>query len=173
MRNILRVLILWSRNKCIEGQIVSFSYTKGMMDIIQRLLTIANEEDAYWLLNGIVRMIPRLFSTDISCLIGGRISVMRNEMTAFKAILRENLPHICDKLRLLGLSVDYLIYDSITSFYSHFFSSEVVLRLWDLIIFNLSNTDKVAKKRAVWYLMAPAYWIFKEREVLILKANSI
>lgn len=143
------------------------------MDIIQRLLTIANEEDAYWLLNGIVRMIPRLFSTDISCLIGGRISVMRNEMTAFKAILRENLPHICDKLRLLGLSVDYLIYDSITSFYSHFFSSEVVLRLWDLIIFNLSNTDKVAKKRAVWYLMAPAYWIFKEREVLILKANSI
>ena len=144
-----------------------------MMDIIQRLLTIANEEDAYWLLNGIVRMIPRLFSTDISCLIGGRISVMRNEMTAFKAILRENLPHICDKLRLLGLSVDYLIYDSITSFYSHFFSSEVVLRLWDLIIFNLSNTDKVAKKRAVWYLMAPAYWIFKEREVLILKATSI
>jgi hypothetical protein len=63
-----------------------------MMHIIQRLLTIAEEEDAFWILNGIVRMIPRLFSTDVSCLVGGRISVMRNEMTAFKAILRENLP---------------------------------------------------------------------------------
>ena len=104
-------------------------------------------------------MIPRLFSTDISCLIGGRISAMRNEMTAFKAILRENLPTICDKLRFLGLPVDYLIYDSMTSFYAHFFSSDVVLRLWDLIIFNLSNNDIVAKKRALWHFMAPAYLI--------------
>lgn len=88
MRDILRVLIMWSRNKKDEGQIISFSYTKGLMNIVQRLLTIADEEDAFWLLNGIVRMIPRLFSTNESCLTGGRISVMRNEMTAFKAILR-------------------------------------------------------------------------------------
>ena len=65
---------------------------------------------------------------------------MRNEMTIFKAILRENLPDICDKLRLLGLPVDYLIYDSLTSFYSNYFSSDVVLRLWDLIIFFISNS---------------------------------
>lgn len=143
------------------------------MHIIQRLLTIADEEDAFWLLNGIVRMIPRLFSTDVSCLTGGRISVMRNEMTAFKAILRENLPVICDKLRLLGLPVDYLIYESLTSFYAHFFSSEVVLRLWDLIIFNLANKDKIAKKRALWYFMAPAYWILKERQQDILAATTI
>ena len=72
------------------------------------MLTItSNEEDAFWILNGLIRMIPRLFSTDISCLCGGRNSVMRNEMTIFKAILRENLPDICDKLRLLGLPVDY------------------------------------------------------------------
>jgi hypothetical protein len=50
-----------------------------------------------------------------------------------------------------------------TSFYANFFSSEVVIRLWDLIIFNLANKDKVAKKRALWYFMAPAYWILKER----------
>lgn len=142
------------------------------MNIVQRLLTIEDEIKAFWLLNGIVRMMPRLFSTDVSCLIGGRISVMRNEMTAFKAILRENLPLICDKLRLLGLPVDHLIYDSLTSFYAHFFSSEVVLRLWDLIIFSLANRDKVAKKRALWYLMAPAYWILKERQEDILAAKT-
>ena len=114
------------------------------MQILQRLVNICTndsngEEDAFWLLNGIVRMIPRLFATDISCLEGGRISVMRNEMTAFKAVLRENLPDICDKLRLLGLPVDYLIYESLTSFYAHFFASPVVLRIWDLIIFNIAN----------------------------------
>ncbi len=92
MRNIIRVLITQGMNKKSDGLVISFSYSKGMMHIIQRLLSIAEEEDAFWILNGIVRMIPRLFSTDVSCLVGGRISVMRNEMTAFKAILRENLP---------------------------------------------------------------------------------
>ena len=164
MRNILRVLIIWSRNKKLDGKPASFSYTSGLMNILQRLLTIVpNEEEAFWILNAMVRMIPRLFSTEESCLIGGRNSVMRNEMTAFKAILRENLPQICDKLRLLGLPVDQLIYDSITSFYAHYFSTDVVLRLWDLIIFNLSNKDKFEKKRALWYFMAPAYWILRER----------
>jgi hypothetical protein len=117
-------------------------------------------------------MIPRLYSTDESCLLGGRNSVMRNEMTAFKAILRENLPHICDKLRLLGLPVDSLIYNPLTSFYAHYFSTEVVLRLWDLIIFNLSNKDKYEKKRALWYFMAPAYWILRERQADIISAKS-
>ena len=118
-------------------------------------------------------MIPRLFSTDVSCLIGGRNSVMRNEMTAFKAILKENLPKVCDKLRLLGLPVDHIIYDSITSFYAHFFSSDVVLRLWDLIIFNLANRDKSAKKRALWYFMAPAFWILRERQADIVSASTV
>jgi Rab-GTPase-TBC domain len=121
------------------------------------------EEDGFWILNGIVRMIPRLYSTDVSCLVSGRNSVMRNEMTAFHAILRENLPKICDKLHLLGLPVDRLIYESITSFYAHYFASDVVLRLWDLIIFNISNKDRFEKKRALWYFMAPAFWILRER----------
>ena len=33
LRNIMRVLVLWSRNKKIEGTNVSFSYTKGLMNI--------------------------------------------------------------------------------------------------------------------------------------------
>jgi hypothetical protein len=72
-------------------------------------------------MNGLMRPIPKLFSTDISCLEGGRTSVMRNEMTIFKAILRENLPLICDKLRLFGLPVEYLIYESMSSLYSNYF----------------------------------------------------
>jgi hypothetical protein len=173
MRSILKVTVLWSRNQKLEKQAVSYSYNSGMMNIIQRLITIASEEDSFWLLNGIIKAIPRLFSTDISCLVGGRISAMRNEMTAFKAILKENLPKICDKLRILGLAVEHLIYDSITSFYSHFFSSDVVLRLWDLIIFNMSTDNKVERKRALWHFLAPAYIILREKQEEILKAKSI
>ena len=60
-----------------------------------------------------------------------------------------------------------------TSFYAQFFSSEVVLRIWDLIIFNLSNADKSAKKRALWYFMAPAYLILREKKEEILSAKNI
>lgn len=98
---------------------------------------------------------------------------MRYEMTAFKAILRENLPQICDKLKIFGFSVEQLIYDSITSFYSCYFSSEVVLRLWDLIIFNLSNKDKNERKRAVWHILAPAYILLREKQEEILSSFSI
>jgi hypothetical protein len=75
-------------------------------------------------------------------------------------------------LRLLGLPVDSLIYNPLTSFYAHYFSTEVVLRLWDLIIFNLSNKDKYEKKRALWYFMAPVYWILRERQADIISAKS-
>jgi hypothetical protein len=115
------------------------------------------------LLNGLIRPIPKLFSIDISCLEGGRTSVMRNEMTIFKAILKENLPKICDKLRIMGLPVEYLIYDHIGSFYSNIFQSEIVYRLWDIIIFNMSTKNKADRKRALWYIMSPAYLLFREK----------
>jgi hypothetical protein len=37
----------------------------------------------------------------------------------------------------------------------------------------ISNPDRSLKKRALWYLMAPAYWILKERKIEILKATSL
>jgi Rab-GTPase-TBC domain len=88
---------------------------------------------------------------------------MRNEMTIFKAILRENLPDLCDKLRLLGLPIEHLIYDSIATLYSNFFSSQVVSRLWDLIFFNMSTREKAERRRALWYIMAPAYLVLREK----------
>lgn len=55
MRNILRVTVLWSRNKKLDKKIISYSYTKGMLFIIQRLITFASEEDAFWILNSMIR----------------------------------------------------------------------------------------------------------------------
>ena len=88
---------------------------------------------------------------------------MRYEMIGFKALLRQNLPKVCDKLKILGYPVEHLIYESITTFYANYFSSEVVLRLWDLIIFNLSNKDYADRKRAIWFVLAPAFLIIREK----------
>jgi len=55
IRQVLRVLVLWSRNKKHEGFKVSFGYTQGLMKILQRLIIFADEEQAFWLLNGLVR----------------------------------------------------------------------------------------------------------------------
>lgn len=120
-----------------------------------------------------IRPIPSLFSIDVSCLIGGRLSVMRNEMTIFKAILRENLPNICDKLRIMGLPVESLIYDHIGSFYSNVFQSEVVYRLWDIIIFNMSTKNKIDRKRSLWYIMSPAFLLFRERQEDIMRCTTV
>lgn len=43
MRNILRALMLWSKTKKIEGKVASFSYTKGLMQILQRMLTLVHK----------------------------------------------------------------------------------------------------------------------------------
>mmetsp|Transcript_14990 Transcript_14990/g.14567 ORF Transcript_14990/g.14567 Transcript_14990/m.14567 type:complete len:204 (+) Transcript_14990:180-791(+) len=124
-------------------------------------------------MNGLMRPIPKLWSIDNSCLMGCRTSVLRNEMTIFKAILRENLPHVCDKLRQMGLPVEYLIYNSIASLYANMFQSEIVFRIWDVIIFNLSAPNKNDRKRALWYIMCPAFLIFREKQEEIMRCTTV
>lgn len=66
--------------------------------------------------------------------------MMRYEMTALKTMIEHSLPNVYTKLKALGLPIELLTYRSITSFYAADFSTEVVHRLWDIIIFFLSST---------------------------------
>lgn len=56
-------------------------------------------------------------------------------MGTFRAILEANFPSVAKKLQELGISVESLVYESITSLYSDFFHSETLFRIWDQIIF--------------------------------------
>ena len=58
------------------------------------------------------------------------------------------------------------------SFYADYFHSEVVLRLWDIIIFNFCSSDKGERKRGLWWLLSPAYFVLREKKQNILKAKS-
>ena len=64
------------------------------------------------------------------------------------------------------------MYKSVMGFYADYFHSEVVLRLWDIIIFNFSSSDKAERKRGLWWLLSPAYYVLREKQQNILKAKS-
>ena len=91
MRNVLRGLILWSKQKSrIEEEDYSITYGAGFMEIIQRLITITqSDEDAFLILAGMIKAFPRPFSANKSILLDGKgDSLMRYEMTAFKALIQ-------------------------------------------------------------------------------------
>lgn len=64
------------------------------MEIIQRLLAItSSDEDTFWIMVGMIRAFPRLFTVQNSVLDDTR-SLMRFEMLAFKTMLEKNLPRV-------------------------------------------------------------------------------
>ena len=70
MRNLLRVLILWSKQEKQEGKDVVISYGTGFMDMIQRLNAITHSEpECFSILTGIIRSFPRPFSVEASILV--------------------------------------------------------------------------------------------------------
>lgn len=174
MRTLMRVLILWSKNRSLsDNRAICLTYSTGFLDFVQRMISITqSEQDCFDILSGIVRFFPRPFSVSESVLLGAGDSVMRYEMTAFKAMVQQNLPKIYKKLKSMGLALEMLVYYQIESFYATYFVSEIVLRLWDIIIFNFSSGDKDERKRGLWWLLAPAFFVLQESESDILEAKS-
>ena len=84
---------------------------------------------------------------------------MRYEMTAFKAMLEHALPKVHYKLKTLGLPLEFLFYRQISSFYAAEFHTEIIHRLWDIIIFFFSSTEKDERKRGLWWLLSPAFFV--------------
>jgi hypothetical protein len=85
--------------------------------------------------------------------------VMRYEMTAFKTMVEHSLPKVYGKLKAIGLPIELLVYKPISSCYAAEFHTEIIHRLWDIIIFFFSSTEKEDRKRGLWWLLSPAYLI--------------
>jgi hypothetical protein len=62
------------------------------------------------------------------------------------------------------MPLELLIYKPLLSLYSNFFSTDLVLRLWDLIFFWFGAKNKDDRKRGLWYVLAPAYLVLKKLE---------
>ena len=189
LRNLLRALILWSKHARIMQEVdeeekadaepsiqykdVVVTYGTGFMDMIQRLNAITHSEpECFSILTGLIRSYPTPFSVERSILLDRCDAMMRYEMTAFKAMVEHSLPRVHAKLKAVGLPIEILTYRQISSFYATEFHTEVVHRLWDIIIYYFSSKDADQKRRGRWWLLAPAYLILQEKELRIVSAVS-
>jgi hypothetical protein len=108
------------------------------------------EEDAFWCLVGIVKAFTHVYCFDFkdpkegsqheyySPFTTRRVS-FKNEMVILNALIKLHHPFIFDKMKSLSIPIEWYFYDSFTSFFSTVFSSDLVLRLWDMVVFNLST----------------------------------
>ena len=66
------------------------------------------------------------------------VSNFRLEFTRLRAALAEVFPKVHDKLYQMGLAIETLVYDSVTSLYSDNFESNTLLRIWDQLFFHFA-----------------------------------
>lgn len=172
IRKIFRALAIWSKGRKIGGEPFKFGLTLGLYKIAHRLLQLGTEEETFWVLNATIRAIPRMFAMEHSSLEGHRASMLRNELTYVKSVLEQNLPEVSNKFKQIGLSVECLIYESMTSFYAYDFPSEVLFRVWDMLFFAMGTGTKSERKRAFWYILSPAYFVMKQKKTELLHSQT-
>lgn len=142
-----------------------------------------NEEDAFWTLVGMVKAFNNVYSFDYkepknqtqylhySPYLTRRIA-FKNEMTILNCIIKVHYPQVFDKLKSLGMPLEWYFYEDLTQFFAYTFNSDIVLRLWDMIIFNLSTNQVDNRKRALWYLLSvPIYMIQVNHDMILNSTN--
>jgi len=91
-------------------------------------------------------------------------------MNILDIIVKLFLPSVHKKLARLAVPLTFYFYDWFTSFFATAFSSDIVLRLWDMIVFNLSTNQLANRKRGLWYLLATCIYMLQLNQEAILKA---
>jgi hypothetical protein len=103
---VLKAMMLWSRKKKIDDSSISFTYDRGTLSFIQKMLVFTdpgfldqvsqqmylNQEAVFLILVALTSKFPRLFSVTDSVLTGDCFTLMRMEMLTFKALIELNLP---------------------------------------------------------------------------------
>ncbi len=80
------------------------------------------------------------------------------------------MPEVIKKLKDFGLTLEMLVYNQILSFYANYFSSDIVLRLWDIMFLSFTTSNLAEQKRGLWYILAPSYLILSKIQTKITQA---
>jgi len=142
-----------------------------------------SEESAFWVLVGLGKSLKKVLSLDISpestpyeqCNpFTSRKLCYRNEMIIVAALVKIHHPEVFAHLKSLGMPIEWYFYEQFSQFFSGLFTSEVLLRLWDMVMLNLSTSEYQHRKRALWYLLAvPLYLISKHSEEILTIQNPV
>jgi hypothetical protein len=93
----------------------------------------------------------------------------RFELTAIKSILEVTFPTVTQKLYQIGVPIEMLVYDSVSSLYCDYFHSETLLRIWDLMFFYFATAER---RRGIWLLLAPAILIIRVKQADLEMAQT-
>ena len=92
MRKLLRLLQVWGKNFKHHGINYQFCYPTGFLKVVHRLVNMMSLEDAFWILIGFIRELPRMWCLSNSSLLDDGKSLFRFELSAFKAIVQVHFP---------------------------------------------------------------------------------
>jgi Rab-GTPase-TBC domain len=140
------------------------------------------EEEAFWILIGFIKNLKRLFIFDNpadptpkktysqNTPLVNRKLCLKNEFIIINCLLKLHYPEVFSHLKSLGVPIEWYFHDSLASLYTSCFSSECVIRLWDMMILSSSNAE--GKKRALWWLLAVPLYMVSKNAHMILKVQS-
>ena len=95
----------------------------------------------------------------------------KNEMVILNCLIKLHYPQVYTHLKSLSVPLEYYFYEPFSTFYSSsILSSDLILRMWDMIILNLSTNDITHRKRSLWYLLALPLYMIKMNEDMIVRS---
>lgn len=114
-----------------------------------------SEEDAFWVLIGLAKSLKRLFCIDIKrdennqnndkyvphCPLISRKMCLKNEISIVINLIKLHQGATFAHLKSLSMPLEWYFEEALASMYAECFSSEVVLRLWDMVVLSASNAE--------------------------------
>jgi hypothetical protein len=166
IKTILKCFIVWQKICKID-----LCYSINFGYIIQRLLCIFTEERTFWIFTALMHKIKdRIGITD---------SVMLDRKGMFRLIsawlsshTKEIMPELFSKFTEIGLSVDFFLYDKISSLFANTFPTNTLFRLWDLIILELSSPVDGGVSKGLGYTVSTCLYLLSINEEQIKLATT-
>ena len=162
IKNILKCYIIWQKISNIN-----LWYSINFWYIIQRLLSIFQEEKAFWMFIAIL--------TKMKDKLGIEESVMLNRKGMFRIITawllshtKHMMPEIFNKFTTIGLSIDFFLYDRMSCLFANSFPSDTLLRLWDLIFYEFSQPISEVMSKGLGYIVSTCIYLLNINSEQIL-----
>lgn len=85
---------------------------------------------------------------------------------------KEMMPDLFAKFTELGLSIDFFLYDKMSSLFANAFPSDTLLRLWDLIFLEFSSPVDGGISKGLGYIVSTCLYLLSVNEEQIMLATT-
>jgi hypothetical protein len=135
-------------------------YCQGMNHIVAMLLSVLDEEDAFWALATVVEyLFPETYLNSL-------IGVRRDQLVLY-GIFEKRFPAMLEHLESLGLTVSALVVQWLISIFIDCFPPLAVFRLFDAILSNVEDGPSTIR-----YVFGAAIAVFSSIEQQLLQTAS-